>query len=298
MLENFDRLKTPLSKYIMLSSLLDRNEALYFRVVMDHADMMMPIIYADGRPRPAVRPHLPAAARAVHHRRRSRTHLAGHAQLAAPRDRDDRRHRRRAHPGARRPRCGRHGHPHRQAHAVHGRGGLHPGVPARHARRRDQQRVPARRPAVPRPPPARLDGDGYVEFVERLVNATRNFPHVLLQLEDFANNNAFRLLQRYRDRIAPSTTTSRARPRWPSPASCRRCASRARRCRNRRFLCLGAGEAATGISDLLVNAMVEEGVDEADARGRCWMVDSKDWWWRTVANSPSTSARTRACTRR
>jgi malate dehydrogenase (oxaloacetate-decarboxylating)(NADP+) len=44
-LENFHRLQTPLSKYIMLSSLLDRNEALFFRVVMDNADMMMPIIY-------------------------------------------------------------------------------------------------------------------------------------------------------------------------------------------------------------------------------------------------------------
>ena len=44
-LENFHRLQTPLSKYIMLSSLLDRNEALFFRVIMDHADTMMPIIY-------------------------------------------------------------------------------------------------------------------------------------------------------------------------------------------------------------------------------------------------------------
>ena len=44
-LENFHRLQTPLSKYIMLSSLLDRNEALFFRVVMDYADTMMPIIY-------------------------------------------------------------------------------------------------------------------------------------------------------------------------------------------------------------------------------------------------------------
>ena len=41
------------------------------------------------------------------------------------------------------------------------------------------------------------------------------------------------------------------------------------------FLCLGAGEAATGISDLLVTAMVEGGLAPDAARGRCWMVDSK-----------------------
>ena len=41
------------------------------------------------------------------------------------------------------------------------------------------------------------------------------------------------------------------------------------------FLCLGAGEASTGIADLLASAMIAEGLDAKAARGRCWMVDSK-----------------------
>ena len=41
------------------------------------------------------------------------------------------------------------------------------------------------------------------------------------------------------------------------------------------FLCLGAGEAATGISNLLCAAMVDDGLRESEARRRCWMVDSK-----------------------
>ena len=152
-----DRLQTPLSKYIMLSSLLDRNEALFFRVVMDHADEMMPIIYT-----PTVGlacqqfGHIYRRPRGLFITAADRGRIvAGHAQLAAPRDGDDRRHRRRAHPGARRPRRERHGHPHRQALAVHGLRGPAPvEVPADHARRRHQQRVPARGPAVPRPAPA------------------------------------------------------------------------------------------------------------------------------------------------
>src|SRR6266511_4598149 len=44
-LENFHRLPSPLEKYIFLTALHDRNEALFFRVVMSNPDEMMPIIY-------------------------------------------------------------------------------------------------------------------------------------------------------------------------------------------------------------------------------------------------------------
>src|SRR5512134_787283 len=44
-LENFRRKTSDLEKYINLTALHDRNEALFFRVVIDHPDEMMPIIY-------------------------------------------------------------------------------------------------------------------------------------------------------------------------------------------------------------------------------------------------------------
>ena len=159
-LENFHRLPSALEKYIFMTSLHDRNEALFFRIVIDNPDEMMPIIYTPtvGPGVPEVRPHLPAAARPVRHGRRPRPRAQHPAQLAAPRRGDDRRHRRRAHPRPRRPRLQRHGHPGGQALAVHRlRRRAADAVPAGDAGRRHQQPGAARRPALPRPGAAAAD---------------------------------------------------------------------------------------------------------------------------------------------
>ena len=151
---------TPLEKYIFLTALHDRNEALFFRVVIENLDEMhADHLHADGGPGlPEVRPHLPAAARHLRHRQRPRPGQRAAAQLAASRRRDDRRHRRRAHPRPRRSRRQRHGHPGRQALALHRLRRRPPdAVPAGDARRRHQQRGAARRPALPRPAPAAPD---------------------------------------------------------------------------------------------------------------------------------------------
>ena len=104
-----------------------------------------------------------------------RPHRAGAAQLAAPRRRDHRRHRRRAHPRPGRPRRERHGHPDRQARALHRvRRRAPDAVPAGDARRRHQQRGAARRPALHRPARSSASpAPRYDELVEEFVEATQ-----------------------------------------------------------------------------------------------------------------------------
>ena len=123
----------------------------------------------------------------------------------------------------------------------------------------------------------RLTGAAYDDFVDEFVTAARSaFPGVLIQFEDFANHAAFHLLHKYRDKILHLQRRhpghGRGGARRPVLGVAR---DRRQVVRTRSILFLGAGEAATGIAELVVSAMKAEGASEADARRRIWLVDSK-----------------------
>jgi malate dehydrogenase (oxaloacetate-decarboxylating)(NADP+) len=125
-------------------------------------------------------------------------------------------------------------------------------------------------------PRRRLRGAAYDELVEELVEEVRTrFPQALLQFEDFATHNAFRLLDRYRGRICTfnDDIQGTAGVTVAGLRAARRITGGS--LREGRYLFLGAGEAGIGIGHLLIAAMRSEGASETEARDRLWFFDSR-----------------------
>jgi malate dehydrogenase (oxaloacetate-decarboxylating)(NADP+) len=122
----------------------------------------------------------------------------------------------------------------------------------------------------------RLRGPAYDELIEEFVTAVEEiFPGALIQFEDFANRNAFRLLDKYRDRVCcfDDDIQGTAAVALAGLYSALRITGGI--LRDQRILFFGSGEAGIGIGHLVVAALMDEGFSESEARGRCWFLDSK-----------------------
>lgn len=119
----------------------------------------------------------------------------------------------------------------------------------------------------------RVRGPDYDSFIESFVQAVqRHLPGVLLQWEDFAQNTARELLNRYRDQLCTFNDDIQGTAAVTLAVLLAGARATGSELTAQRIVIFGAGSAGTGISDLLVAAMTQAGLTEEEARSRLWLV--------------------------
>ena len=124
-------------------------------------------------------------------------------------------------------------------------------------------------------PKPRLRGAAYDEFIEAFVEAVIEvYPHALLQWEDFKQQNAFRLLNRYRDRLASFNDDIEGTAAVVLGGILAALRHSGERLLDQRLVFLGAGAACIGIARLVRDAMVEDGISSESACEAIVLIDS------------------------
>jgi malate dehydrogenase (oxaloacetate-decarboxylating)(NADP+) len=122
----------------------------------------------------------------------------------------------------------------------------------------------------------RLRGAEYDNLIEEFVLAVNEvFPNALIQFEDFANVNAFPLLDRYRNRTSCFNDDIQGTAAVTLAGLLTAIRMTGGKLRDQRIVFLGAGEAGIGVADLVVSALVREGISEEATRKNFWFLDSK-----------------------
>lgn len=278
-IENLRRQSTDLERYVELQALAERNQTLFYRVLYDHVEELLPIVYTPTVGEACVRyGHIFQRSRGLFVSADDRGRIAdvlrnwpeSDVRVIVVTD------------GGRILGLGDLG--------AHGMGipvgkltlytvcaGVHPerclpitlDVGTDNATLRDDPMYVG----LPRP---RLTGAEYDAFLDEFVSAVREvFPRALLQFEDFANAHAFELLERYRDRLCcfNDDIQGTASVALAGIASAARITNT--ELAQQKLLFFGAGEAGIGTAELFVTAVRAAGGDANAARERCWFFDSR-----------------------
>jgi malic enzyme len=122
----------------------------------------------------------------------------------------------------------------------------------------------------------RIRGAEYQAFVDRFVEAVVHvFPETVLQWEDFLKENAITQLQRFRDRLCTFNDDIQGTAAIVVAGLYAAMRLMRQTIRDQRIVLAGAGASAQGIADLLVAAFSDEGLPRPEAQRRIWMVDSR-----------------------
>ncbi len=121
---------------------------------------------------------------------------------------------------------------------------------------------------------ARITGPEYDEFIDSFVQAVKKvLPKTLLQWEDFAGAHARPILDRYRDELLTFNDDIQGTAAVALGAILASIRIAGSLFREQQIVFFGAGAATTGVADYLRGAMVAEGLSDEEARSRIWMVN-------------------------
>lgn len=122
----------------------------------------------------------------------------------------------------------------------------------------------------------RISGDEYYEFVDLFIRAIkRRWPKVLLQFEDFALDHATPLLQRYRDQLCCFNDDIQGTAAVAVGTLLSACRAKGEKLSEQRIVFAGAGSAGCGIADQIVKQMVAEGLSVDAARSRIFLLSKE-----------------------
>jgi len=120
----------------------------------------------------------------------------------------------------------------------------------------------------------RIRSEKYQEFIDSFVRAVKKvFPEVLLQWEDFYKDNALHQLERFRNELCTFNDDIQGTAAVALAGIFGALKITKQSIRDQRIVFAGAGAAANGIADLIVLSMKEAGANESEARKHIWMMD-------------------------
>lgn len=276
-LESYHRKPDDLERYLFLLGLLNRNETLFYKLLLDNLEEMVPIVYTPTVAQACLRlSHIMRRPRGVYIHPENISNideifrniaLPG-VQLVVATD------------GERILGLGDLGAdgmgiPVGKVSLYVAAGGLHPGccLPVcldvgtnNEDLLADPLYMGYRKP--------RLEGRGYDDFMERFVlGLRRNFPDVLLQWEDFAKSKAFTLLGRYRERILSFNDDIQGTGATAAAALITAMRIKSSRFSDQRFVIVGMGQAGVGTAQNIRAALRAEGMTDGEAKTRIFAVD-------------------------